>query len=100
MDAILATFSAVQLVLSLGAALIAFSLRKTFEGGVFERAWRVIGIGPVVYGAGQAIQLVVAMSQVPEATESLGSAVEVIFLIILLSGFFMFASAWSRQPHG
>jgi hypothetical protein len=31
LDAVLATLTAVQLVLSLGAGVIAFSLRKTFD---------------------------------------------------------------------
>ena len=94
MDVVLATFSAVQLVLALGAAVIAFSLRKTFEGGIFEKAWRIIGYAPIVYGVGQAIQLVEAELGETQTIGSLASVVEVAFLVLLVSGFFMFASAW------
>ena len=101
---VLATFSAVQLVLALGAAVIAFSLRKTFEGGIFESAWRVIGYAPIVYGVGQAIQLVEAALGETPTIRSLASVVEVAFLVLLVSGFFMFASAWrgimSQDPGG
>ena len=98
MDVVLATFSVIQLVLSLGATVIAFSLRKTFEGGIFERAWEVIGVAPVVYGLGQVIMLVEAIFQPTAVLELGGNAFQVIFLIVLVSGLFMFASAWSRKP--
>jgi hypothetical protein len=94
LDVVLATFSAVQLVLSLGAAVIAFSLRKTFEGGIFERAWQVIGYAPIVYGVGQAFQLVKAVLGNNSTIGSLANVIEVAFLVLLVSGFFMFASAW------
>jgi len=98
LDVVLATFSVVQLVLSLGAAVIAFGLRKTFEGGIFEKAWRVIAVAPVVYGVGQAVILAEAIVQETATLEPLGSAIEVVFLVILVTGLFMFASAWSRKP--
>ncbi len=94
LDVVLATFSVVQLVLSAGAALIAFSLRKTFEGGIFERAWQVIAVAPIVYALGQAIELVEAAYGETSTLGALASVVEVAFLVILVSGFFMFASAW------
>jgi len=98
LDVVLATFSVVELVLSLGAAIIAFSLRKTFEGGIFERAWRVIAIAPVIYAVGQSIRLIEAVFQESSTIESLESLVEVVFLFILVSGLFMFASAWGSKP--
>jgi len=94
LDVALATFSAVQLVFASGAAAIAFSLRKTFEGGIFEKAWRVIGVAPILYALAQAIELVQATQRESPAFGSLASVVEVVFLVILFSGFFMFASAW------
>ena len=94
MDVLLATFSAVQLVLALGAAVIAFSLRKTFKGGIFEKAWGIIGYAPIVYGLGQVIALVEAVLGETPTIRSLASVVEVAFLVLLVSGFFMFASAW------
>lgn len=94
LDVVLATFSAVQLVLSLGAAVIAFSLRKTFAGGIFARAWQVIGYAPIVYGVGQATQLVEAVLGDNSTIGSLASVIEVVFLVLLVSGLFMFASAW------
>jgi hypothetical protein len=103
MDVLLATFSVTQLVLTLGAALIAFNLRKTFEGGIFERAWRVIEIAPIVYALAQVVELVEATYVETPVTASLASVVEVVFLVILVSGFFMFASAWGgskRQDRG
>ena len=93
----LATFSIIQLVFASGAAAIAFSLRKTFEGGIFERAWRVIAAAPILYALGQAIELVQATQRESAAFESIASAVEVAFLVILFSGFFMFASAWGAR---
>lgn len=94
LDVLLATFSAVQLVFASGAAAIAFGLRKTFEGGVFEKAWRVIAISPIPYSLAQAIELVQATFGKSQAFGVLASVFEVAFLIILFSGFFMFASAW------
>jgi hypothetical protein len=99
LDAVLATFSVIQLVLSLGAAVIAFGLRKTFEGGIFEKAWRVIAIAPIIYGAGQAIAVIEAIFQETATLEPLGSVVQVVFLVTLVIGLFMFASAWSSKPH-
>ena len=78
----------------MGAALIAFSLRRTFEGGIFERAWRVIAIAPIVYALAQAVELVEATYGETPFIGSLASVVEVVFLVMLVSGFFMFASAW------
>ena len=94
MDVALAAFSVVQLVLAVGAAVIAFGLRKIFAGGIFESAWRVIGIAPIVYGLGQALQLFEATLGASPAFGPLASVVEVVFLVLLVSGFFMFASAW------
>ncbi len=97
-DVVLATFSVTQLVLSLGAALIAFSLRRTFQGGIFERAWRIIAIAPTIYAVGQAIRLAEAIFQESTTMESLGSLVQVVFLVVLVTGLFTFATAWSRKP--
>lgn len=98
----LATFSAVQLVFASGAAAIAFGLRKTFEGGIFERPWRVIAISPIPYALAQAIELVQATQRKSQAFGVVASVFEVAFLIILFSGFFMFASAWggNRSKEG
>ena len=64
-DLVLASFSAVQLILAVGAAYVAFTLRKTFEGGIFEKAWKIIGMAPLVYAAGQ-----VSLFLTPSGVES------------------------------
>ena len=103
LDIVLATFSVVQLVLSLGAAVIAFNLRKTFEGGMFERAWQVIEIAPIIYALAQAVEILAATYGETAFIGYLASVVEVVFLAILVTGLFMFASAWGGnkgEDHG
>jgi hypothetical protein len=99
-DVVLASFSSVQVLLACGAAYIAFTLRKTFEGGIFENAWRTIGMSPLIYAAGQLIELFEVVYLDTPLTETLDSLVEVAFLLILVYGLFRFASAWrpSRDP--
>jgi hypothetical protein len=97
LDVALETFSAVQLVLSMGITIIAFNLSKTFEGGIFEKAWQVIQLAPIVYALAQAVELWEATYGETQLIASLASIIQVCFLVTLLSGFFMFASAWGRD---
>jgi hypothetical protein len=93
-DTVLATFSLIQFLLAVGAAYVAFTLRGTFQGGIFENPWKIVGMSPLVYAAGQAIELMESTFFDTPLTETLGSLVEVAFILILVYGLFRFASAW------
>jgi hypothetical protein len=96
-DIILASSSIIQFVLSVSAAYIAFTLRKTFEGGIFEGAWRVVGFSPLFYAAGQAIELAALAFFDDTIIETLAGVLEVTFILVLVYGLYRFASAW-RPP--
>ena len=87
-------FAVTLIVLSLGVSYIAFSLKNTFAGGMFERAWLVIAISPIVYAVVQGFELWQAVTVATPSLESAEGVINAVFLVMLLYGFYKFASAW------
>jgi hypothetical protein len=100
-DILGAGLDALLIVLAVGIAYVAFTLKRIFAGGIFERAWLMIGLSPIVYAVGRVFALLQALDVYPDLTELAKGVVEVVFLLMLLYGFYKFASSWrpgARKP--
>lgn len=99
MEALLATYGLALTGLSFAAWLFAFETRKTFKGGIFWNAWRIIASSVLFFMANQLVLVYQAVYGSSFAISATAESLEALATSILLVGFFLFYKAWNpRAP--
>jgi hypothetical protein len=83
-------------VLAFGVGFYAFRIRATFKGGLLWQAWRIIGPSALVYGLSKVTGLVEDLSGYP-LLPYLQSVLELLFVLALAYGFYLFHKAWNPK---
>ena len=99
MEALLATYGLALTGLSFAAWLFAFETRKTFKGGIFWNAWRIIASSVLFFMGNQLVLVYQAVYGSSFAISATAESLEALATSILLVGFFLFYKAWNpRAP--
>jgi len=97
MDALLASYSITISGAFLAAWFFAFETRKTFKGGIFWNAWRIITYSVVFFAAYQLVVLYGALNGPSFSSEVMSVTLEGLATALLLVGFFLFYKAWNPR---
>ena len=99
METLLATYAIALTGLSFAAWLFAYRTRKTFKGGIFWNAWRIIASSVLFFTANQLLLIYQAVYGSSFATSATSESLNALATILLLLGFFLFYKAWNpRTP--
>ncbi len=93
----LVTYSSLLAGLALLTWLISFRIRKTFRGGVFWDAWRVITASPPFFMVHHMVLAYQAAYGFSFLIGVISDSFEGIALILLLLGFYLFYKAWNPK---
>jgi hypothetical protein len=94
---LLATYSAVLVVMSFAAWLFAFETRKTFRGGIFWNAWRIIASSVIFLMANQVVAVYEAINGDTFAADAVAQSFAALATLLLLLGFYLFYKAWNPK---
>jgi hypothetical protein len=94
-EPLLATYSAVIAGMSLATWFFAFETRKTFRGGIFWGAWRIIATSLLFFMANQLADFYEAVWGSSSAGDAVAESFEALATIFLLVGFYRFYKAWN-----
>jgi hypothetical protein len=98
-EPLLATFGLALAGLSFASWIFAFETRKTFKGGIFWNAWRIIASSVLFFMASQLVLVYQAVNGSSFAISAIMESLEALATIILLLGFYLFYKAWNpRAP--
>jgi hypothetical protein len=96
-EPLLATFGLGLSGLSFAAWIFAFETRKTFKGGIFWNAWRIIASSVLFFMASQLVLVYQAVYGSSFAISAIMESLEALATIILLLGFYLFFKAWNPR---
>jgi hypothetical protein len=96
-EALLATYGLALSGLSFAAWIFAFETRKTFKGGIFWNAWRIIATSLLFFMANQLVLVYQAVYGSSFAISATGETLEALATVILLLGFYLFYKAWNPK---
>jgi len=98
-EPLLATFGLALSGLSFAAWLFAFETRKTFKGGIFWNAWRIIASSVLFFMVNQVVIIYQAVYGTSFLTSAVADSFEATATVVLLLGFYLFYKAWNpRTP--
>jgi hypothetical protein len=84
----------VTVALAFGAGFFALKIRATFKGGRLWRPWQIIAPSLILYGI-SGVTEVLAESTGSSILDFLESTFELLFVLILVYGLYMFYKAWN-----
>jgi len=96
LDAIDLTIDLVATVLAFGAGVYAFRIRATFKGGLLWRGWRTIGPSAFLYAFAKVAEIL-ADTLDSSLLLFLQSILELLFILALAYGFYLFHKAWTPK---
>ena len=96
-EPLLAIYSAVIAGMSLATWFFAFETRKTFRGGIFWGAWRLIATSLLFFMANQMTDFYEAIYGSSFAADAIGESLEALATILILLGFYLFYKAWNPR---
>jgi hypothetical protein len=99
-DPNLFVFSIVVTGVEFATWAFAFETRKTFRGGIFWNAWRLIGSSLIFLMFQQVVVAYEAAYGSSFAADAVRESFESICTILLLLGFYRFYRAWNPQGVG
>jgi hypothetical protein len=98
-EPLLATYGLALSGLSFAAWIFAFETRKTFKGGIFWNAWRIIASSVLFFMANQLVLVYGAVYGSSFVISAIAESLEALATTILLIGFYLFYKAWNpRAP--
>ena len=96
-EALLATYSVSLAGLALATWSFAFETRKTFRGGIFWGAWRLIATSLPLFSAHQIVVAYEAVYGITFAADAVAESFEALGYLLLLIGFYQFYKAWNPR---
>lgn len=93
----LAVYSAVISGMAFAIWFFAFETRKTFKGGIFWGAWRIIATSLLFFMANQLVDFYEAVYGSSFAGDAVAEGFEALATILLLVGFYLFYRAWNPR---
>lgn len=96
-EVLLATYSFVLTGVAFATWVFAWETRKTFKGGIFWNAWRIIATSLLPFMAHQMVMAYEAVYGSTVAAETVGESVEALGFFLILIGFFLFYKAWNPR---
>jgi hypothetical protein len=75
----------------------AFETRKTFQGGIFWNAWRLIATSLLFFVAQQATTAYEALYGATDLLDAVAESFEAAGVLLLLVGFYQFYKAWNPR---
>jgi hypothetical protein len=96
-EALLATYSIVLAGIAFATWFFAFEIRKTFKGGIFWTAWRVIASSLPLYMANEVVDAYEAVYGSSFGADAVAESFEALAAILLLAGFYLFYKAWNPR---
>ncbi len=85
----------VTVAFAVGAGFFAVLVRNQFKGGLMERPWRVIGPSPLVFALGEVVHVGQEYAGDVPQLEFLHVSLEMLFVLMLMYGFYLFYKAWT-----
>jgi hypothetical protein len=96
-EPLLAAYAAVIAIMSFATWLFGFETRKTFRGGIFWGAWRLIATSLLFFMANQLVDFYEAVYGSSGAADALAESFEALATILILTGFYLFYKAWNPR---
>ena len=96
-EPLLATYSAVIAGMALATWLFAYETRKTFKGGIFWQAWKIIATSLLFFMANQVVDFYEAIYGFTPKGDAFAEAFQAAATIMLLIGFYLFYKAWNPR---
>lgn len=96
-EPLLAAYSVALGGLEFAAWTFAFETRKTFRGGIFWGAWRLIATALPCFMVNQAIVFYEAVSGLSFAADVVRESFTTVATLFLLFGFYKFYKAWNPK---
>jgi hypothetical protein len=82
------------------AWVFAFETRKTFKGGIFWNAWRIIASSVLFFMANQLVLAYESFTEPSFAGDALAESFDTLATLLLLLGFYLFYKAWNPRAPG
>jgi hypothetical protein len=96
-EALLAAYSVVLGGMFFATWLLMFEIRKTFRGGIFWRAWRLIATSVLFFMASELAIAYEAVYGSTFAVDATSQSFNALGSIFLLTGVYMFYRAWNPK---
>jgi hypothetical protein len=94
---LLVAFSLALALLAFATWLFGFETRKTFRGGIFWGAWRLIATSLLFFVGHQLVTAYEAFYGSTFAADAVAESFEALGFILLLIGFYQFNKAWNPK---
>lgn len=94
-EPLLTAFSLALAGLEFATWMFAFETRKTFRGGIFWNAWRIIASALLFLMCDQLVVMYGAATSESDILAAIGESFEAAGAILLLVGFYLFYRAWN-----
>jgi hypothetical protein len=75
----------------------AFQIRKSFRGGIFWNAWRVIATSPLFFMASQLVGVYESIYGSTFAVDAIVESLLVVAVLLTLLGFYLFYKGWNPK---
>lgn len=98
MQTLLAVYAFVLSGVALATWLFAFETRKTFRGGIFWSAWRIIATSIIFLMANQIVTFYEAIYGFTDLSYAVDESFVALSALLLLAGFYLFYKAWNPNP--
>lgn len=99
-EPLLAAFSFALAGLEFATWFFAFETRKTFRGGIFWNAWRMIASALLFFICDQLFMMYGAAMGETDVLAAIGESFEAAGTLMLLVGFYLFYRAWNPSALG
>ena len=96
-EPLLATYSTVLAGMSLAAWMFAFETRKTFRGGIFWGAWRILATSVFFFMTNQVVVVYEAIYGSTFAADAVAESFEALATLCIFLGFYLFYKAWNPR---
>jgi hypothetical protein len=96
-EPLLATYSLALSGVAFATWFFAFETRKTFRGGIFWGAWRLIATSLPFFIAHQLVVAYEAIYGSTFAADAASESFEALGFLLLLIGFYLFYKAWNPR---
>jgi len=96
-ESLLATYSLALAGLAFATWLFAFETRKTFRGGIFWNAWRLIATSLAFFIVNQLVTAYEAIYGFAVEADAVAEGFEAMGFLLLLSGLYLFYKAWNPK---
>jgi hypothetical protein len=94
---LLAAYSLALVGIFFATWFFAFETRKTFRGGIFWNAWRIIATSLLFFGANEIVALYQSIYGASDLSVALDESFVALGSIMLLVGFYQFYKAWNPR---